>query len=127
MRWKTVGSWMLLFLAFTLGMGSPGLAAENMVTVATLRDYSPYCFAKENAETQEEELIPPGKDSIQLQGYSWDIVRESFHSMGYTINLSVVPWSRGMKMAENGRTENSIRLSQNGNKSAVCAFYFFSC
>jgi ABC-type amino acid transport substrate-binding protein len=71
-------------------------AAEKRVILTTLTDFAPNCFAKPNAYRSAIEVIPPGKDSLQLQGYSWDVVRESFHVMGYTIELMVAPWSRSM-------------------------------
>lgn len=69
---------------------------EKTVSLATLTDFAPLCFPKENAPSLAVENIPPGTDSRQLQGYGWDVVRESFHAMGYTIRLHVVPWERGM-------------------------------
>lgn len=81
----------LLFLLAGVCHGS-----EKIVTLATLTDFAPFCFPKKNASVVEVEKIPPGSDSSQLQGYSWDVVRESFHAMGYTIRLYVVPWERGM-------------------------------
>ncbi len=80
-------------------------AGENMVRVATLTDFPPYCFDKENAPDLVEESIPPGTDSSRLQGYAWDVVRESFHASGYTIVLQVVPWSRGMHYVETGKAD----------------------
>jgi polar amino acid transport system substrate-binding protein len=79
--------------------------AENTgktVKVGTLTDYPPYCFDKENAVKKPVEVIPPGSDSKQLQGYSWDIIRESYHQEGYTIELYVTPWSRCLTNVESG-------------------------
>ncbi|MDK9705933.1 MAG: transporter substrate-binding domain-containing protein [Desulforhopalus sp.] len=71
-------------------------SGEKTVSLATLTDFAPLCFPKENAPNIAVEDIPPGTDSKQLQGYGWDVVRESFHAMGYSIRLYVVPWERGM-------------------------------
>ncbi len=90
----------IFFLCLLPGVGRGG---EKSVTVATLTDFAPYCFAKENAVFAGEEVIPPGSDSGQLQGYSWDVVRESFHAMDYTIRLYVVPWERAMHYLASGR------------------------
>jgi len=66
----------LLLLAITfLFMASPVFAQEKIVSVATLDDYSPYCFPKSDKKSFKE-LIPPGSDSANLQGYSWDVLRE---------------------------------------------------
>ena len=79
--------------------------AEKTVALATLTDFAPFCFARENAAFVPVEEIPPGSDSAQLQGYSWDVVRESFHAMGYTIRLFVVPWERGIYYLANGKVD----------------------
>lgn len=84
-------------------LAGDGHGSEKSVTLATLTDFAPYCFAKENAVFAGEEMIPPGSDSGQLQGYSWDVVRESFHVLGYTIRLYVVPWERAMHYLASGR------------------------
>ncbi|MBF0468110.1 MAG: transporter substrate-binding domain-containing protein [Desulfamplus sp.] len=76
-------------------------AQEKIVNVATLDDYSPYCFSKSDKKSSGES-IPPGSDSANLQGYSWDILRESFHAEGYTIKLSVYPWKRAVYDTEAG-------------------------
>jgi len=81
------------FLLLAVGMC---YGSEKMVSLATLTDFAPLCFPKENAPSIAVENSPPGTDSKQLQGYGWDVVRESFHAMGYTIQLHVVPWERGM-------------------------------
>ncbi len=78
---------------------------EKEVTLATLTDFAPYCFRKDNSIQLHEEIIPPGENSSQLQGYSWDIVRQSFHEVGYTIRLFVVPWERVMHYLESGKVE----------------------
>ncbi|MBU3954712.1 MAG: transporter substrate-binding domain-containing protein [Proteobacteria bacterium] len=78
---------------------------EKTVTITTLVDFAPYCFKKKNAIDHLQETIPPGSDSSQLQGYSWDVVRESFHEMGYTIFLMITPWTRGMGYVQKGTAD----------------------
>lgn len=92
-----------IFVLFVLSAGAQG--ADKTVTLATLTDFAPYCFPKENAAYIPVEYIPPGSDSAQLQGYSWDVVRESFHAMDYTIRLLVVPWERGVHYLANGKVD----------------------
>jgi len=78
-----------------------GTAADKIVKVATLVDYPPYCFLKENHKN-DDAPIPPGSDSSKLKGYSWDMLRSSLHAMGYSIELHVYPWTRAMKYTEEG-------------------------
>lgn len=49
-----------------------------------------------------EEIIPPGSNSTRVKGLAWDILRESFHSMGYTVKLRLYPWKRAFNMTKNG-------------------------
>ncbi|MBF0201506.1 MAG: hypothetical protein HQK66_09380, partial [Desulfamplus sp.] len=80
-----------VFVCYASESGS----SEKFVRVATLDEYPPYCFPRETKKGFQE-TVPPGEDSVNLQGYSWDILRESFHAMGYTIHLSVYPWKRAV-------------------------------
>jgi polar amino acid transport system substrate-binding protein len=104
---KILATLVLLLLLPGVGRGS-----ETLVSLATLTDFAPYCFPKENAVFAGEEVIQPGSDSSQLQGYSWDIVRESFHAMGYTIRLYVVPWERAMHYLVVGKVDGIFPANQ---------------
>lgn len=91
---------------FPGGLPYRSFAEESpVVTVATLSDYMPYCFLVEGAEEVAVENIPPGSDSVRFKGFSWDVVRESLHEMGYTIRLIVVPWERGMSYVRQGKAD----------------------
>lgn len=93
-----------LFLYFLL-VSTSVFALENMVVIATLTDFPPNCFKKAGAVEKIEEILPPGTDSSQLQGFSWDVVRESYHERGYTIRLFVAPWSRGLHHLKTGKVQ----------------------
>lgn len=98
-----VRSFSILIILFVLFLPMSLFGAEKIVTLATLTDFIPFCFKKENAVEISGELIPPGSDSQQLQGYSWDVVRESYHAAGYTIRLYVVPWERAAHYLKTGK------------------------
>lgn len=83
----------VLWASILLSTGTV-VAREKIVKLATLTGFPPYCYAVENSKPKILETIPPGTDSTQLQGYSWDVVRMSYHEMGYTIILHVAPWAR---------------------------------
>lgn len=85
----------------------PSLAAseEKVVSIATLPGYSPYCFYRPDADNETWDRVPPGSDSRVFQGYSWDVIRESFHAAGYTLELRIVPWSRAMHELKRGKVE----------------------
>ena len=97
--------WLKMILLLSLLTPSVATAAEKIVALATLTDFVPFCFKKENAVEIAGEMIPPGSDSQQLQGYSWDVVRESFHVMGYTVKLYVVPWERAVHYLNTGKVD----------------------
>lgn len=77
--------------------------AEKVVALATLTNFIPFCFSRQPVVEIPGETIPPGSDSRQLQGYSWDVVRESYHAMGFTITLYVVPWERAVHYLQTGK------------------------
>lgn len=81
-----------------------GLAQDNKtVSVITLPDYAPYTMKKNDSTDRGVEKIAPGEDSKVLGGYSWDIVRESFHSVGWTVELKTAPWKRAMNLFKKGK------------------------
>jgi len=117
MNGRIVSSVVLLFLLAGVCHGS-----EKIATLATLTDFAPFCFPRENASVVEVENIPPGSDSSQLQGYSWDVVRESFHAMDYTIRLYVVPWERGMHYLAGRKVEGIFPANHSVERGKNYAF-----
>ncbi len=117
MNGRIVSSVVLLFLLAGACYGN-----EKIVTLATLTDFAPFCFPKENSSVVEVETIPPGSDSVQLQGYSWDVVRESFHAMGYTLRLYVVPWERGMHYLAGRKVEGIFPANHSVERGKTYAF-----
>ncbi len=83
-------SLLILLLLAVLSIPTSLFGAEKVVALATFTNFIPFCFNRQPAVEIPGETIPPGSDSRQLQGYSWDVVRESYHAMGYTIRLYVV-------------------------------------
>lgn len=77
---------------------------DKSISVATLDNYAPFTFSTQK-DTIKNEKLPPFRDSMVLKGFSWDIVRESFHSMGYTIDLNMYPWARAKAMVESGEID----------------------
>jgi len=94
-------------------MSSPLWGSEKIAKLATLIDYSPFCFRKGNLPLMDNEVILPGSDSNILQGYSWDVTRESLHNQGYTIHLTVAPWKRSLEYMENNKVDALFPTSKN--------------
>jgi polar amino acid transport system substrate-binding protein len=59
---------------------------------------------------------------VGFQGYSWDVLRESFHEMGYTIHLSITPWARAMNYAKNGTSDILFPTGKNAERKRI--FYY---
>ncbi|WP_299787289.1 ABC transporter substrate-binding protein [uncultured Shewanella sp.] len=78
-------------------------ANEKLISVATLNDYAPFCFAAEGSKSNQ--FIPVGQDAVGFSGYSWDVFRASFHKMGYSIHLSVTPWARALNALQQGKVD----------------------
>jgi polar amino acid transport system substrate-binding protein len=92
MTWNRAAT---LFVLLALSI-NPAAANEREVHVVTLTDYPPFGFHADDANRRTTYVVPPGEDAEGFQGYSWDVLRESFHSQGYTVRLRIVPWARAM-------------------------------
>lgn len=98
MKWLRIFAGVLILL-----LGRNGWAVENerkTVSVLTLEDYPPYCLLTSDVKIRL--ALPPGKDTSNFIGFSWDVLRECYHLMGYTIILTVSPWARSMHYVETG-------------------------
>ncbi len=107
-----------LVLVF-LASASSAVGAEKEVTAVTLDGFPPYSFLKENPVRKKMETIQPGSDSEKLQGYSWDIFRESLHEMGYAIHLTVYPWPRAMHAVKSGKIDAIFPTGKNKEREEI--------
>ncbi|WP_189608059.1 substrate-binding periplasmic protein [Saccharospirillum salsuginis] len=120
MSWlRPVGLVVLLALCFGVAQVA---ADEKRVRVATLGDYPPYCFYKEGVPPKSHEVVPPGSDAESFQGYSWDILRESFHARGYTIELVITPWVRAMANVREGDADLLFPAGKNSEREAYFTY-----
>ncbi len=114
---KLLMIWLILACVATTAFGKGGT-----VTVTTLDDYPPYCYPKENPSFEKTDIIPPGSDSSMLQGFSWDILRESFHEMGYTIELKIRPWPRAMSSVKTGHADLIFPTGKTRERQAIFTY-----
>ena len=98
-------------------------AQNKLISVTTLEDYAPLTFINKGMKGGISEILPPGKDSKILQGYSWDILRESYHKMGYTIKLSTSPWRRAVESVKTGKIDVLFPTGKNTTRDQ---YYLFS-
>jgi polar amino acid transport system substrate-binding protein len=107
---------MILLLA-----GSRVSPAEDakVLTATTLPNFAPHAFEIPDTGHILSETIEPGTHSQRIQGYAWDIFRESLHAMGYTIILEVMPWKRCLKMVEGGHIDLLFPASWNKEREQI--------
>lgn len=86
-----------------MSFATSSFSADQVITIGTLEDYAPFCQIIQDREP--DGVFPPHTDSKGFEGYSWDVVRESFHEMGYTVKLIVTPWARAMKNLQDGTVD----------------------
>lgn len=89
-------------------------ASDKVVTIASLKDYAPLVFVE--ADKALGNTFKPGESSTEIQGFSWDVVRESFHEMGYTIDLVVVPWARAVSLLQNSHVDLLFPTGKNSER-----------
>ncbi|WP_181870063.1 ABC transporter substrate-binding protein [Halomonas sp. DQ26W] len=114
----------VLLAVLCLMAGAVSYAAEeSRVRIATLYDYPPYGFYKDGkAPPISEVVIPPGSDSARFHGYSWDIVRESFHAQGYTIELVITHWARALASVRQGEVDLLYPTGMNTERLAYFSY-----
>lgn len=92
-------------------------AGERIVKVATEEDYAPFCFT--SGKYKVYQTIKPTQDAKNFRGYSWDVLRESYHVMGYTIDLMISPWARSMKSITNGQVDILFPAGVNSERKKI--------
>lgn len=95
-------------------------AGEKYVSITTLSDYAPYTFIEGNGTVNG--VFPPGTNPESFKGYSWDILRESFHVMGRTIKLDVFSWPRAMSYLLNQKIDVLFPTGKNAEREKI--FYY---
>lgn len=96
---------------------------EKSLSATTLLNFAPHVFPiPESDETLINETIAPGTNSKRLQGYAWDVFREAFHAMGYTIQLKIRPWRRCLEEVATGKTDIVFPASWNKERDRIFDF-----
>lgn len=104
-------------ILFLLAISSLSYAGGKIVKIATLIDYAPFCMAEEKVKNNQ--IISAGDDAVGFQGYSWDVLRDSFHEMGYTIHLTITPWKRAMQNVKIGKVDVLFPTGKNSERQKV--------
>lgn len=109
---------LICILLFSLSHST--FAASKTVSVVTLFDYAPYCMVDEGFSSAQ--FVKPGEDAIGFRGYSWDVLRESYHIMGYSIELKIVPWARAVSMLKSSQAQILFPTGVNREREKI--FYY---
>jgi len=106
----------LIILAL-LSVNCKVFGSDKVVSVVSLVDYAPYVFTEGN---QPIVGVTSTENSTKLvSGYSWDVFKESFHVMGYSIEYTIVPWSRAIKLLEYGHTDLLFPISKSDERLRI--------
>ncbi len=116
---RLAGSFLILFLTFASSQNSY-CNDSNTLSATTLLNFAPHAFEILGSDQLlNNEIIKPGMDSKRLQGYAWDIFREAFHSMGYTIDLKMRPWKRCLESVRQGNVDLVFPASWNNERDKI--------
>jgi len=107
----------IFLICFILLLTSISTLGVSFVKVATLFDYAPFCMADKNIKYNQKVIV--GDDAVGFKGFSWDILRESFHAMNYSIDLSISPWARAMHLSNNGSVDVLFPTGKNKKRQEV--------
>ncbi len=96
----------VISLLFLLLLINPAASQAKLVRVVTLADYEPFCFYQPNTDqATNTKNLPPGQASTLFDGLAWQVVVAAFHARGYTVELTVVPWKRGVALLDRGEVD----------------------
>jgi len=109
---KILWSCLIIFL-----FNSINIFAVSFVKVATLFDYAPFCMAEKGIKYNQKIIV--GDDAVGFKGFSWDVLRESFHVMNYSIDLSISPWARAMHLSRNGSVDVLFPTGKNKKRQEI--------
>ncbi len=90
------------------------VAFNKVVSVVSLVDYPPYVFVEGNQPVIG--TISTQSSTERVEGYSWDVLKESFLTMGYSIEYEIVPWPRALKLLVHGQTDLLFPISKSDKR-----------
>jgi len=115
-----MGNILSLCIFFLLQISTLACADQKQIKIATLEDYAPFCMT--TGEFKTNQIVQVGRDAVGFEGYSWDVLRESLHEMGYTIDLYVLPWVRALNYLEAGKVDALFPTGKNSEREKI--FYY---
>ncbi len=111
----------IVFITVIIFMIS-NISYGKKVRITTLTNYKPFCFHKPGTKGIND-IIPSGKTASFFDGMAWEILKESYHAMGYTIELSVVPWKRALYRIDKGDSDITFPAVKTTDREKI---YYFS-
>jgi polar amino acid transport system substrate-binding protein len=101
----------LLFINFKV------FGSDKVVTVVSLLDYAPYVFVE--GKQPVKGVISTQNSTELVNGYSWEVFIESFLVMGYSIEYTIVPWPRAVRLLEYGHTDLLFPISKSDERLSI--------
>jgi polar amino acid transport system substrate-binding protein len=95
-------------------------SSEKVVSVVSLLDYAPYVFVK--GKLPVKGVISPKNNTKLVTGYSWDVFIESFLVMGYSIEYTIVPWPRAIRLLEYGDVDLLFPISKSDERLLIYSY-----
>lgn len=93
---------------------------NKVVSVVSLVDYAPYVFVEGNQPIVG--VVSTQSNTERVKGYSWEVFKESFLTMGYSIEYAIVPWPRAIKLLEYGRADLLFPISKSDERLVIFDF-----
>jgi polar amino acid transport system substrate-binding protein len=111
---------LFIFLFLYLSVNSKAFSSEKVVSVVSLLDYAPYVFVDKKQPVKG--VISTENNTKLVTGYSWDVFIESFLVMGYSIEYTIVPWPRAIRLLEYGRVDLLFPISKSEERLSIYSY-----
>jgi polar amino acid transport system substrate-binding protein len=106
---------LIIFIFFFTNFKAFG--SDKIVTVVSLLDYAPYVFVE--GKQPVKGVITDQSSTELVNGYSWEVFIESFLVMGYSIEYTIVPWPRAIRLLEYGHADLLFPISKSNARLRV--------
>lgn len=109
----------LLFLPFA---SFALMAADKVVRVVSLEDYAPFVFVANKENKGVAGIVSQQDQGEAVDGFSWEVFRDSFLAMGYSIKFTIVPWARAVDTLKSGRADVLFPMGRNKERLQLFRF-----
>jgi len=90
--------------------------SEKVVKVASLEDYAPFVFVTNKTAKGVSGVVSGQGQKKSVDGFSWEVFRDSFLVMGYSIEFTIVPWARAVNLLKSGYSDVLFPMGKNRDR-----------